>query len=240
MRFYRIDEDWTEYTGDLSNAASKWGLPGVEPCPDCGAGGGWAGIEYPCVDLSALPARELKKLLDPWPVPFEEFVRLRELVRPLAPKGATLEPGARFGPSVGTASGTFGQLYLLGWTLVARREALERLQDAGVRGLQGCPLQVRFRGRNPPELRELQMELHGHLHADCQPPDRRPPCSRCGSEASYSLPKKHWLAAESLPGHLDVFRLRDFPTLIIATERMVEAAHRLELDGVTFQLLEAR
>lgn len=240
MRFYRVDEDWTEYTGDLSNAANKWGLPGVEPCVACGMGGGWAGIEYPCVDLSALPARELKKLLDPWPVPFDEFARLRELVRPLAPKGAALEPGARLGPLVGTASGSFGQLYLLGWTLVARHEALERLREAGVRGLQGCPLQVRFRGKNPPELRELQLELHGHLHVDCQPPGRRPPCSTCGSEASYSLPERYWLAAESLPGHVDLFRLRDFPTLIIATERMVEAARRLELDGVTFQPLETR
>jgi len=241
VRFYRIEADTAaDYTGDLSRLAHRWGLPGVEPCSVCGVGGGWAGIQYPCVDLSGLPAAELKKLSDPWPVPFEEFARLRERVRPLAPAGLALEPGTRLGPLVGTASGSFGQLHLLGWTLVARREALERLHEAGVRGLQGCPLQVRFRGKSPPELREFQMNLHGRLHSDCLPSSPKPPCSRCGSEASYSLPEKHWLAAATLPRHVDIFRLRDFPTLVIATERTVEAVHRLGLDGVGFQLLEAR
>jgi uncharacterized double-CXXCG motif protein len=219
MRFYRIDEDFERYTGDLQNAAHRWGLPGIERCSVCGMGGGWAGIEYPCVDLSTLPG---------------------ELVRPLAPEGTLLEPGACLGPLVGPASGSFGQLHLLGWTLVVRREALERLQGAAMRGLQGCALEVRFRGKNPPDLRELQLEIHGQLHSDCLPAHREPRCSQCGSEVSYSLPKQYWLDAASLPGHVDVFRLRDFPTLIIATERMVEAAHRLELDGVTFQPLEAR
>lgn len=41
-----------------------------------------------------------------------------------------------------------------------------------------------------------------------------------------------WLEATSLPEHLDVFRLTDFPTLIFATERM--------LDGVLFRQVEAR
>lgn len=241
MRFYRIEDSAVlGYTGDLSRVAPRWGLPGVEPCATCGLGGGWAGIQYPCVDLSGLPAAELKKLSDHWPVPFKEFARLRELVRPLAPEGAVLEPGAQLGPLVGTASGSFGQLYQLGWTLVMRREALERLQGAAVRGLRGCSLEVRFRGRNPPDLREPELEIQGQLHADCLPAHREPRCSSCGSEVSYSLPEKYWLDAASLPDHVDLFRLRDFPTLIIATERMVEAVHRLELDGVSFQPLEAR
>lgn len=240
MRLYLMDGDPAAgHTGNLRNAAHKWGLPGVEPCSACGTGGGWAGVEYPCVDLSSLPARELKRLSDPWPVPFEEYTRLRELVRPLAPQSAILEPGTRLGPLTGTATGTFGQLHLQDWALVVRREALERLQGAGVRGLQGCPLDVRFRGKSPPELRELQLELHGRLHDDCVP-DRKPPCSRCGSEGSYALPEKYWLAAASLATHVDVFRLRDFPTLLIASERMVEAAHRLKLEGARFQLLDVR
>ncbi|HEX8701045.1 MAG TPA: double-CXXCG motif protein [Myxococcaceae bacterium] len=240
MRFYEVTEDRAPpYTGDLSNTAHKWGLPGRE-CPSCDLTGGAAGLQYPCVDLSGLPAAELEKLSDSWPVAFEEFQRLLELVRPFAPKDAQLEPGTRFGPLTGTGSGHFGQLFMQNaWSLFARRETLERLQATGLRGLQGCPVDVRFRVKRPPELLELQLVAQGRLHPNCLPPDRQPPCSRCGSTA-LSLPRTYWLDAASLPMHLDVFRLTDWPTLIFATERMVDAVKRLELDGVLFREVEAR
>jgi uncharacterized double-CXXCG motif protein len=240
MRFYEIVEDRARrYTGDLSNAAHKWGLPGRE-CPSCDLTGGAAGLQYPCVDLSGLSAEEIEKLSDSWPVSFEEFQRLLELVRPFAPPGAQLEPGTRFGPLTGTGSGHFGQLFMQNsWSLFARREALERLQATGLRGLQGCPVDVRFRVKRPPELLELQLVAQGRLHPDCLPPDRKPPCSKCGSTA-ISLPRTYWLEATSLPEHLDVFRLTDWPTLIFATERWVDAVKRLELDGVVFREVEAR
>jgi hypothetical protein len=48
------------------------------------------------------------------------------------------------------------------------------------------------------------------------------------------------LDAVSLPVDLDLFRLRQAWTVIVATDRMVDAAQRLELDGVMFRELEAR
>ncbi len=198
------------------------------------------GLQYPCVDLSGLPTRELQKLSTPWPVPFEEFERLRELVRPLAPKDALLKPGTVFGQRTGTGSGHFGQLFMQNpWSLFATREALEKLQGAGLRGLQGCSLNVRFRARRAPELLELQLVAHGTLHPGCLPPSRKPPCPQCGS-GDVSLPDTYWLDAATLPASLDVFRLSDWPTLIFATERMVDAVKRLELDGVMFREVEAR
>lgn len=240
MRFYRVCEDKApRHTGDLTHAAHKWGLPGVH-CPDCGVVGGWTGLQYPCVDLSGLPAQELKKLSDGWPVSIEEFERRRELVRPMAPPNALLKTGTVFGPLTGTGSGHFGELFMQNhWSLFAQREALERLQGAGLRGLQGCPVEIRFRAKRPPELRELQLVAHGRLHPDCLPPDREPPCPRCG-RSDISLPSTYWLDAASLPEHLDVFRLTDFPTLIIARERMVDVVQRLDLDGVEFRELAAR
>jgi uncharacterized double-CXXCG motif protein len=240
MKFYEVTgDDSPRYTGDLSNAGYKWGLPGWH-CPVCDLSGGPLGLHYPCVDLSALPPRELKKLSDGWPVPFEEFERLRELVRPLVPKDALLQPGTAFGPLTGTGSGVFGQLFMQNsWTLVMRREALERLQGAGLRGLQGCPLDVRFRAKHPPVLLELQLLAQGRLHPDCLPPDRTPPCSRCG-RAALTLPSTYWLDAASLPAHVDTFRLTDWPTLIFATEAMIGAVKRLDLDGVIFREVDAR
>jgi uncharacterized double-CXXCG motif protein len=240
MKFYRVAEDETlGYTGDLSNAGYKWGLPGMH-CPNCGTVGGWTGLLYPCVDLSGLPAGELKKLSDGWPVPFEEFERRRELVRPLAPSHALLKTGTEFGPLTGRGSGTFGQLFMQNpWSLFARREALERLQGAGLRGLQGCPVDVRYRTKNPPDLWSLQLVACGQLHPDCLPRDRKPPCPYCGRDG-IRLPEPYWLDAASLPEHLDVFRLADFTTQIIATQRMVDAVKDLKLDGVVFREVDAR
>ncbi len=201
---------------------------------------GRGGLEYPCVDLSGLPRHELKKLSDSWPIPREELSRLRQLVSPLAPRDAVLEPGARFGPLTGSGSGSFGQLFMQDpWSLYARREAFERLQGAGLRGLLGCPLQVRFRGKHPPELLELQLELRGRFHPDCLPVDRKPPCPTCGNDF-LKLPEHPVLAIESLPTALDVFRLAAWSTLIIVTERWVDAARALDLDGLIFEELDIR
>ncbi|HEX8702378.1 MAG TPA: double-CXXCG motif protein [Myxococcaceae bacterium] len=238
MKFYRIEEDKTpRYTGNL-DVGTRWGLPGVERCPTCGVSGGVAGLQYPCVDLSSLPERT--EFEDPWPVPFEKFSRLRERVRPLVPKGALLRPGTRLGPLEGTGSGHFGQLFMQNlWSLYVRREALEQLQEAGVRGLQACRLDVRFRVKRPPELLALQLELHGRFHPDCLPPDRKPPCPTCESEP-FQRPDPIILETASLPGELDVFCLRQSWMVLIATERMRETVQRLNLDGVTFRELETR
>jgi len=196
--------------------------------------------QYPCVDLSGLPPEELKKLSSAWPVPREEFIRRRELVRPLAPPGAVLKPGAKFGPLRGTGLGHFGQLIMQNpWSLCMRREALERLQDAGVRGLRGCPTQVRFRTRHAPELRDIQLESHGQLHPGCIPP-REPPCPTCGADKGFVRPDPYWLDAASLPEHVDIFRLGESSGSIIASERLMDAVRRLDLEGVIFKALEAR
>lgn len=238
MKFYRVEQDKApRYTGNL-NAQHRWGLPGVEPCPTCGVGGGAVGLQYPYVDLSGLPER--KKFNKPWPVPFSEFSRLRELVRPMVPAGAILEPGTKFGPLEGTGSGFFGQLFMQNpWSIYVRREALEKLREAGLQGLQGCPVDVRFRVKRPPKLLALQLELHGRYHPDCLPADRKPRCPTCENEP-FQRPNPIILDAASLPAELDIFRLREGWTLIIATERWVEAVRRLDLDGVIFRELETR
>ena len=240
MRFYEADTDTAlNYTGGL-DGVHRWGLPGVQPCPTCRAGGGSPSLAYPGVDLSRLPENELKKLSNPWPVPREEISRLTALVQPHTPPWAVLRPGAQFGPLTGSGSGRFGQLFMQSsWSLYLRREALEQLQAAGIRGLQGCPVDVRFRGKNPPELLELQLELHGRFHPSCLPADRKPPCPTCGNDR-LKLPTPIVLDAASLPEDVDVFRMADAWTVILVTERFVDAVTRLELDGVTFRELETR
>lgn len=237
MRFYELREDTKAgYTGYFS-ATSRWGLPGVR-CPQCGATWASAATAYPCVDLSALPERsEFEK---PRPEPIEEFERLRELVRPLAPPGVPLPPGTRFGPAVGSAQGKFGPVFFdYDWTLFMRRQAMESLRAAGVRGLEGCKPEVRFRAKSsPPELLELQLIPYGLLHPDCLPP-RPPACTRCELD-SFQLPEELILDEASLPEHTDVFRLANFATVLVGNERFKDAVERLGLDGIRFEELPLR
>jgi uncharacterized double-CXXCG motif protein len=235
-RFYRLlAPRQSRYTGNL-HARHRWLLPGVR-CPDCGAT--WAGSAtgYPSVDLSSLPERhEFEK---PRPEPFDEFVRLRQLVRPLAPPGAQLLPGAMLGPLVGSATGSFSPLFFCFESMpLIYREALERMRAEGVRGLRAFPTELRFRQKNAPELLELEILPHGRLHPDCTP-ERPPPCRTCEQDY-FRLPDEPILDATSLPTHVDLFRLTDFETVILGTERFVEAVQRLKLEELVFHELPLR
>jgi len=238
-RYFWMREDRTvaaKYGGYI-DASHRWGLPGAR-CLACGATWSDVGHEYPCVDLSQLPERgEFEK---PRPEPFPEFARLRELVRPLAPAKAELPPGTDFGPLEGTASGKFGPIaWVGGLLLLVRREALESLLAEGVRGLLGCRTELRFRRKDAPELLELQIEPRGRLHPDCIPPDVPSPCTTCGRRG-FQRPDEPILDAASLPTDLDLFRVGNVATMVIGTERFMEAVRRLELDGITFRELPAR
>ncbi|MBZ4407483.1 double-CXXCG motif protein [Myxococcus sp. XM-1-1-1] len=235
-RYFRLLKDKVTVTAVI-DACHKWGLPGVH-CPTCGNTWAGAGHEYPAVDLSQLPER--REFERARPEPFAEFARLRELVRPLAPPHAELPPGALFGPLVGTASGKFGPFTAQASSMwLIRRDSLESLQEEGIRGLLGCPTELRIRQKNPPELLELQLEPHGQLHPDCIPPDVPPRCEMCGRRG-FSLPDEPILDAASLPPDLDLFRVGNFATVIVGTERFMDAVQRLELSGIIFRELPTR
>ncbi|WP_426755604.1 double-CXXCG motif protein [Myxococcus sp. Y35] len=223
--------------GEL-NATHPWILPGLENCVGCGATWATTGLQYPCVDLSAVPEQAMYR--EPRAEPHDALARLTEQLRPWMPPGILLNPGASFGPMTGTARGRFGGFHLPNpWTLCMRKEALEKLSSSGVQGLQGCRINVRYRGTQPPELFELQLELHGSFHRDCLPAEQPPPCERCGRE-DIPLPDPYILDAATLPTTTDVFRLADWPTLILATQRFVDTVRRLELDGVVFHEVPVR
>ncbi|MFY1826664.1 double-CXXCG motif protein [Myxococcus fulvus] len=242
MKYFRVEQEpASRYSGEL-NAAPRWGLPGVEPCPLCGLSGATLGLEYPCADLSSLPSKELARLSDPSPVSQGELERLRELVRPFVPANAVLDAGAELGPLTGTGSGTFGSLYMpAAWSLCLRREAMEALQKEGIRGLLGAPVSVKFRTQSPPSLMSLQMDVQGRFHPEALTWTRKPPCPRCGiSDVEGPMPDPIVLESGSLPDGVDLFRLADAPGVIIATERFLESVNRLSLDGATFRAVEAR
>ncbi len=74
--------------------------------------------------------------------------------------------------------------------------------------------ELRFRQKNPPELLELEVLPRG---------------------------EEPILEAASLPQDLDLFRLSDFTTVLVGTERFVEAVRRLGFEqDILFRELPVR
>jgi uncharacterized double-CXXCG motif protein len=224
MRYYDVDYPREPRYSGSYRATHRWYLPGVH-CPVCDVIWGGLSDAYPSADLSQLPDHE--KYFARLEEDYAEFERLREQVRPLIPPGVPLWPGSEFGPLVGTARGEFAPLHMsYSSHVILKRDALESMQAEGVQGLKGCRTALRFRKKNPPELLELELLPRGELHPDCLPEDRPAPCSKCGRQG-WTLPDDLILSGSSLSQGLDVFRLQDFPTVTIASERFVEAARSL-------------
>ena len=237
-RFFHILLGDYRYQRGEYNAAHKWMLPGVT-CPECKATWGGAGLGYPAVDLSGHSvAKKLSKAR--LEEDFEEFERLRTQVRSLLPPDHPLLPGTTFGPLVGKARGPFSSfIHMYGGTLLVRPDSLEVLQGEGLRGLRGCRTEMRFSPKGVPELLDLHIEPRGLLHWDCIPRGTPPPCPKCGRHG-FSLPEEPILDAASLPEDLDLFRLRNFSTVLVVTERFKDVVERHGLDGLSFRELPVR
>ncbi|MBZ4397923.1 double-CXXCG motif protein [Myxococcus sp. AS-1-15] len=239
-RFYWLDEDQgaaTQHGGHV-DAAHRWGLPGLLKCPTCEKSWAAAGHYYPGVDLAPLGEleREFRKARQE---PFDEFARLRAMVLPLAPPGAVLPPGTTFGPLVGRCSGQLPDFTWVVDELLLHRRVLDGLQSGGVRGLEAFPTEFRSRQKAPPDFLEVQLAHRGQFHPDCIPDGVSPPCTTCGRFA-LKRPDEPILDASSLPSDLDLFRVGNFATMVICTERFLDALSRVGGDGLTWRELPVR
>lgn len=208
-------------------------------CPGCKSKWATTGLNYPAVDLSALPeAKKYEKAR--LEQDFDEYERLRDQLRGLLSQDAVLGPGATFGPLVGTAKGPFSAfVHQYGDILLVREDVLEPLLSKGLRGLRTVRTALRFRPKGVDELLEFDVQHRGLLHPDCIPPRFATPCPKCGRRG-YGLPKEPILDAASLPAELDFMRLRNYSSLLVVNQRFKDAVEQLELDGLSFRELPVR
>jgi hypothetical protein len=85
----------------------------------------------------------------------------------------------------------------------------------------------------------IDTPAHGRLHPDCFLPESPSRCPQCG-RMGVRLPESLLLEADSLPERIELFRLTDFETTLVGTERFVEAVQRLGLDGANCHELPLR
>jgi uncharacterized double-CXXCG motif protein len=227
------DNDWgKKYTID---AGHKWGLPGLR-CSVCHQTWSNTGLAYPEIDLSSLPNN--KRYLDFWPVPLDVFTSLCEPLMPLAPDGALLLPGTNFGPLIGTLKGEFGDfIWPIDWWLLIQETALARLREASLNLPIAVKTQIKTQGKRKVEMMEFQIMPHGKIAPASFNAAIGEPCSGCGRRETPSL-QKVVVERNSIPRGVDLFRLSNFTTIILATEKFVDAVGRLHLSDILFREVE--
>lgn len=213
--------------GGVLDARHRWSLPGVS-CDACGATWAMTGIAYPTIDLSQLSTQG--DYLNPRVVDLQTFLTLRDVVGQLLPPEAVIVPGTEFGPLVGRASGAFEDFaWLNPWTLLASERCAMALTDTEVHLPVSALAQID--AKKAVALHEYEIEPLGVLAGV-----DAPICTSCG-RAAILLPPDPILLGSSMPPNRDLFRLKDAPTLIVATNRFVDAVHRLGLRGLNMRPL---
>lgn len=234
MRVFDCNQDENEELLDFEiDAGHKWTLPGVK-CDVCGATWATTGVEYPTVDISSEPyASEYE---NGWPVSVAELEQRRERIRSYFQADALVPPGAEFGFLDGEASGRFPDfVWLSPWTLLLARAAYDELRSHGVALPRAGVPRLRFRGNEPPDLLELEIEPLALLAAESFLPNGEL-CAGCGRDGRrVDVPI---VSESSIPQHVDLFRPRNFPTYIFGNERFKEAVETLSLKGIVFSELK--
>jgi uncharacterized double-CXXCG motif protein len=214
MLYYRLLHRTERLTCDVE-AVHECSFPGVS-CDACGQTWAQTGIGYPTLAgiCRVLPKR-------PTPLPIDQFLALKRDVQSLVRPDTVIAPGVGFGPLRGRIGDTPSSVqWATPWTLLVADDVLIALGERGVRLPRTAPAILRHARGTVTHLHELELEPRGTTTAAEQ--QRATTCTRCG-RTGVRWPDDVVLVASSLDEELDVFRLGDMTTMIVASERFMEA-----------------
>ena len=191
------------------------------------------------MDSSKLPNElAFKKRPKAKTVDLQEMAILQKQLEPLMPKGIIPRPFAQLGPLVGTATGLHGDFtWLAPWTPLILAEALNKLVQAGVVVPVAIKTEIKARGKNVFQHLEIQAEPHGVL-SERGFVRRHLNCPACGSSGVSDIIPPNLVRKSSIPSALDLFRMSDWSSIILVTERFATAARQLGLTNIVFSPME--
>lgn len=232
MRLFKLKEDSSRTKAGYMDAVHTWGLPGVI-CPVCESQWGTTGLEYPSVDLTGFP--DANRYIDQWPVSLETFLEMRNKIWDAFPTLPVLEAGAEFGPSVGKAKGgrMDGFVWRAWWTICLEASALEKLRKSSLSLPVAVKAELKF-NKEAQEVYEFDLPLRGKLANATYDGIQLDYCFACDRD-SGTLPDEIIIDKASLSNDFDIFRVRNFTTIILVTEKFVEVVSQLGLRGAVFQ-----
>lgn len=231
MKLFSLEMDYSERSAGRIDGHHKWSLPGVT-CPFCGSSWSSAGLEYPGIDLGTLRDEHLYRKARNEPL--NVYLSLGQQITKEFPELTILKPGTLFGPIVGKTVGRVeGFIWQTSWTVCLERTAMEKLNESDL----SLPISVKVEQTPNVETREVyefHLPLKGHLINGVYDGLQRVYCTACGRD-SASLPNQIQIAITSIPSDFDIFRVTNFNTLVLVTERFVETVRKLKIRGACFQ-----
>ncbi len=231
MKIFQLGQDQNRQTAGYIDAGHKWGLPGVD-CSACKSIWSTVGLEYPSVDLTGLPDERLYRM--PRLEPLEIYLDLRKNIANAFPKLPLLAPGTQFGPSVGKAFGNLdGFVWRAWWTVCLESSALEDLKTSGLCLPRTVRAELKFK-KEEREIFEFDLPLRGALANPVYDGIQLDYCTACGRN-SATIPDEILIDRDSLPADLDIFRVRNFTTIILVTEKFVDAIKTYDIKGAVFE-----
>ena len=235
MDYFNIqpdDANWGKLYNDDLIAHFIWHLPGVH-CPVCGDIWAIRGVIYPLMGFTGNPLG--KQLEKPRAEELEVFEQLQAAVRVYVPDELPLPPGTRLGPMRGRVTGKFGDFVWPNlWDFVMRVEAYQKLASTGLRLPEPSlpDLQEKVKGK----LYHLQIIPMGKMSSQAYEDPDKLICPRCGRDGRKY--KKTVIEMDSIPRGVDMFRIGNFPTKVIVSERFKEVSERLGLTNISFEKIE--
>lgn len=229
MRIFSLREDDNRRNSGCIIGDHQWSLPGVS-CFFCKSSWGGAGLEYPSVDLSGLSDERLFRVSRNEPLAV--YLGLRSRIAEKFPQITLLQPGTLFGPISGRVQGKAnGFIWQTPWTVCLDRGALDTLRARDL----SLPIEVKVDLKAEKyDIRELDLPLSGKLANPVYDGIELDYCSMCGRD-SGTLPDEILIDKASISDDYDIFRVRNFPTRVLVTERFVDAIKSLDIRGATFE-----
>lgn len=234
MKYYEIKPDYSDEKQNYLEAVHKWGLPGVS-CNVCNQIWSNVGIEYPSIDISELSIS--KKLENGWVAPLSELKSFQSKIRNTFTEYKIFPPGTEFGclvgKEVGRKRGYFNDfIWNSPWTIIIGETTLDKLHVKEINLPQTNEPIIKFKTQ-PQKVYEFEVLPFGNLLNPIYENSRDIACLGC-ERIGVSMPREIVVEKVSIPIDLDVFRLTNFSTIIVVTERFVEAVKRHELKGAIF------
>lgn len=232
MKIFEIRENlWRKKAGRI-DAVHKWGLPGVI-CPVCNQIWTTVGLEYPTVDLNDFAAERLYR--DARAEPLNVYQNLRQKIADAFPQLPVLKPGAEFGSLKGKAVGgrLEGFVWRAWWTICLEASALEKLKDSDLSLPNTAKAELKFK-KEEQKVYEFDLPLKGKLINAVYDGSKMKCCDGCGRDGS-TKPEEILIDAASIPNNADIFRVSNFTTIILVTEKFVRAVNNLDIKGAIFK-----
>lgn len=225
MKLYRISENSELEQPNVTKFKRAAVVPGVA-CTECLSKWGNTGVIYPQLDEHVYSHPDIPKR--PFPLPLEKFEKLAKSLEEIS--DMPILPGTHLGPLAGEITGELWDfLWINPWTPLMTKAVHKSLTDAGVIILVG-------KSALYSQNNSLLVEPYAPLKAHIKGHGNLSSCVGCGR---LGLKKPDVITVErfSLDSQLHLFRLVEFPSVLLVSEEFRDFSIKQGYRNICFEAI---